>query len=124
MNSDAYFTDLEKWQRAQLDAQPELKPCPFCGGDAHVFRVEGEGEEDAYFVGCDGVETGCNVEVQTWISDDMGIVIDSWNQRIDNERIADLEFQRDNLFNENKALYRQLVAMKKRLDGNATEETH
>ncbi|MBA0362412.1 Lar family restriction alleviation protein [Stenotrophomonas maltophilia] len=122
--AEAYFKSLEDWQRAQLDAQPEMKPCPFCGGDASVFRVEGEGEEDGYFVGCDGVETGCNVELHTLVSDDLSIVIDSWNQRTDHERIADLEFQRDNLFNENKALYRQLVSMQKRLDGNAEEDKH
>lgn len=31
---------------------PELKPCPFCGGEAEVFIADDFCEDDMYYVEC------------------------------------------------------------------------
>lgn len=72
-------------------------------------------EEHGYFIQCDDSEWRCNAKPKTWeTGGDIEAAIGAWNARA---REEDLEAQRDNLFNENKALYRQLVAMQKQLDG-------
>lgn len=91
-----------------------IKPCPFCGQPGEVVKCE----EHGYFVRCKDSEWHCNSRPQTWsVGDDRQLAIDAWNTRGYEDREAALEAQRDNLFNENKALYRQLVALQKQLDG-------
>jgi hypothetical protein len=113
VDAETFFTELERWDRElQMNANLIL-PCPFCGGEAHAFR----NAEHEYYVGCSDRIEGCHVESSTWAVAELQMAIDMWNQRPDNDRIANLEAQRDGLFNENKALYRQLVALQKQLDG-------
>ncbi len=91
-----------------------IKPCPFCGQAGEVVECE----EHGYFVRCADVQWHCNSRPQVWnTGNDRQLAIDAWNTRGYEDREAALEAQRDNLFNENKALYRQLVAMQKQLDG-------
>ncbi|WP_312320682.1 Lar family restriction alleviation protein [Stenotrophomonas sp.] len=97
----------------------QLKPCPFCGGDPNVFRDE----NNDYFVGCGDRTSGCNVESFTWAVPDMQLAINMWNQRPEDNRVANLEAQRDGLFNENKALYRQLLSLQKQLDGKPPKKS-
>lgn len=120
MPNDAYFKALEDWQKEMDEAQPGLKPCPFCGREANIFPT-GNGE---FFAGCGDRFFGCHVESSTWPASDIASAVSMWNERPEDDRIANLEAQRDGLFNENKALYRQLVAMQKRLDGAGAEEKH
>lgn len=88
-----------------------IKPCPFCGQDGAVIICS----EHGYFVECDDAEDRCTAKPRSWeTGDDIEEAIRLWNTRA---REEDLEAQRDNLFNENKALYRRLVAMQKQLNG-------
>lgn len=62
----------------------ELKPCPFCGGEATVF-VSGEG---GVYVIC----TKCFIRTQTLVdtlayskpTNAVYKVVDQWNRRVDN----------------------------------------
>lgn len=63
----------------------ELKPCPFCGGNADlwiVFVPYGEGlerdEENEYHCGC------CDCGVSTSSRYDEDDAIEAWNRRTDN----------------------------------------
>ena len=48
----------------------ELKPCPFCGGEAKIYRSK----YDA-FVGCD------KCHISTWSGDSEQELVDAWNRR-------------------------------------------
>lgn len=98
--------------------KPDLKPCPFCGLPGYAFRDE----HGDFYVGCGDRTIGCHVETFTWAVKDLDDAVAMWNQRAEEGRIANLEAQRDNLFNENKALYRQLIAMQQMLDEKARKK--
>jgi Lar family restriction alleviation protein len=53
----------------------ELKPCPFCGGEAHLHI------HDRYGVECDvcGMGLGCIMPTKEQ-------AIEAWNRRADNDR--------------------------------------
>lgn len=50
----------------------ELKPCPFCGGDAQIDEICGE----EYSAECK------NCEIGTYFNTDKQKVIDAWNRRV------------------------------------------
>ena len=59
----------------------ELKPCPFCGGEAHISHYMDENIWDHstvpwYRVGCDA----CEIYVHSYPDEDE--VIDKWNSRV------------------------------------------
>lgn len=55
----------------------ELKPCPFCGGEAFI-----EVFSDHEYVACDH-KKNCIVEPDTWLKSDMTIrkQVNAWNRR-------------------------------------------
>lgn len=61
----------------------ELKPCPFCGGEAYIksyLPCDGYmGESTRYRVGCDS----CGVTVEKCTKEH---AIDTWNTRTPNEK--------------------------------------
>lgn len=58
----------------------ELKPCPFCGGEASIIAVEEESNAGGYVVMCSGCE--CSTRVWFPIKDDVrGILRSEWNKR-------------------------------------------
>lgn len=64
---------------------PKLKPCPFCGGEAHIFVSEYEG----VYVIC----SNCHARTETLTDRPyftayvpaVERVVDRWNRRADNE---------------------------------------
>ncbi len=59
----------------------ELKPCPFCGGDAGLFKVKGIGNDlSGYMVGC--TEGRCEIRPSITKDLDKEGVIKVWNTRI------------------------------------------
>jgi Lar family restriction alleviation protein len=68
----------------------ELKPCPFCGGEAS--EVEDQGHSTAYNVGC--FNGDCTIEPNTW-ADTKAEAIAAWNTRADLSR--DLEQARQDI---------------------------
>ena len=54
---------------------PELKPCPFCGGEANVF---GNYDDSEYHANCTNNECGC-----CWVNhyDTEEEAIEAWNRR-------------------------------------------
>ena len=55
----------------------ELKPCPFCGGEAILETLEGNSPE-AYYVYC----PKCNFESGLYSEPDF--IVEKWNRRADN----------------------------------------
>ncbi len=53
----------------------ELKPCPFCGGEAKIVNDE---EFEVFFAIC----KHCNAS--TRLFDDEVVAIEAWNRRVDN----------------------------------------
>lgn len=62
----------------------ELKPCPFCGGNAKLietYKYVGLSKPiPRYFVRCDNDD--CNVYVATCNSDTEEEAIEAWNRRV------------------------------------------
>lgn len=53
----------------------ELKPCPFCGGEAKIIKHEFQNATDTY-----GIKCGCGTQgFQFWASIDEAI--EAWNRR-------------------------------------------
>ena len=57
----------------------ELKPCPFCGGEAEVRKFT----ETKYFVQCFFVQCKSCLIGSTFTSEQLAV--DAWNRRISNE---------------------------------------
>ena len=53
----------------------ELKPCPFCGGDAKIVDVE---DLKGFFALC----KHCNASTRIFYSEE--VAIEAWNRRVDN----------------------------------------
>ena len=75
----------------------ELKPCPFCGGDAkHYHRDDNSGWENTDWVGCTDI---CGASTACYETKDLAVAV--WNTRIahDNmtDRIEELEAENKNL---------------------------
>ncbi len=66
-------------KRHKAESKPKLKPCPFCGGEAKIFRVGRHSLFCAYCVDCDTSGGHYFTEEDA---------IAAWNQR-DGERHAD-----------------------------------
>lgn len=58
----------------------ELKPCPFCGGEAHLSDMNEYGE---YLVEC--VNDFCNVMPSTFPFRTEDAAIEAWNRRVKDE---------------------------------------
>ena len=56
-----------------------LKPCPFCGGKAHLFTVEEPDGSEKYAVDC--YNKGCAVSPFTRLYDTQGEAVEVWNRR-------------------------------------------
>lgn len=71
----------------------KLKPCPFCGGEAHKrvgFPLDPDGlEMNMYVVGC----KTCDIEF-TWLWDEK-IAIELWNTRKPMENVIEEITRRD-----------------------------
>lgn len=64
----------------------ELKPCPFCGGEARLYKTETESlidnkMLDAYYVMCDSVFCGCLTQYHESAED----AENAWNSRVRGE---------------------------------------
>ncbi len=61
----------------------ELKPCPFCGGEAEIVVLDrwwGDDLRDFYKVACKNKK--CNVIVETIIEYEKKDAIEAWNRRV------------------------------------------
>ena len=59
----------------------ELKPCPFCGGEACIQRHELIGYADTFFgVVC----LGCRAETRQFFTDKK-VAVRAWNRRVEHE---------------------------------------
>ena len=56
----------------------ELKPCPFCGGEAEI--ISGASNRQVFFVTCDT----CGAETP-WIARTKAEAAEAWNRRATNE---------------------------------------
>ena len=57
----------------------ELKPCPFCGGEAKIrdfSTPDLDPEIDVFCTNCGG---------QTFVYETVGEAIEAWNRRVENE---------------------------------------
>ena len=63
----------------EVKKMAELKPCPFCGGQAIVIECRYRHNESSFFVKCNNSD--CIVIPQTYENSDMAYVIDIWNRR-------------------------------------------
>lgn len=60
--------------------KPELKPCPFCNGEAEITKTYLYGEVTGYVPHC----TKCGCELSIYKSKQGAE--NAWNRRVDNER--------------------------------------
>ena len=59
----------------------ELKPCPFCGEEAHLCKMKRRDfPKTMYMVTCDRCFAKTNLLA------DKEVVINAWNRRVDNDR--------------------------------------
>lgn len=69
----------------------ELKPCPFCGGEAEYHFDKGQTGEVYGWVGCNQCDAmSCHIDVRSMQPEETH-PIDAWNTRADEARIAALE---------------------------------
>lgn len=61
----------------------KLKPCPFCGGEAHLFGIETIGASVAYFVKCVGNKSKCAGPIYTKYCDTKERAAEVWNTRVE-----------------------------------------
>ena len=60
----------------------ELKPCPFCGGEADAFHIKSETDDtEGWVVGCTNDKCVVRPSVQTGIRE---AAVFEWNRRADN----------------------------------------
>ncbi|MDB4378650.1 Lar family restriction alleviation protein [bacterium] len=63
----------------------DLKPCPFCGGDAkRYYRADDSGWENTDWVGC---TDGCGASTACYETKALAVTV--WNTRIDTDDMAD-----------------------------------
>jgi len=66
----------------------DLKPCPFCGGEAKLFTKENEYNDaqqswDIRCVGSDGLDAPCYLyDGADWWADNKEEIIKLWNRRV------------------------------------------
>ena len=61
----------------------ELKPCPFCGGEAHTYR------NNLWHVGCEHAHNGC-VTMSAFVTE--AEAVEAWNTRAEIVRCRDCKF--------------------------------
>lgn len=61
----------------------ELKPCPFCGGEAKVKKTRQGYCVEAYSVICENIK--CRGNAKKYVRN-MNTAIDDWNRRAEDER--------------------------------------
>lgn len=54
----------------------EIKRCPFCGGEGHLWIYD----HDGWFVDCEN----CGAKTEIWGTEDEAI--ERWNRRVEDER--------------------------------------
>ena len=59
------------------DATVQLKPCPFCGGDAHIDETVNGGTRKMYRIEC----AECYANSQ-WFFDHPDGAVEIWNRRV------------------------------------------
>ena len=63
----------------------DLKPCPFCGGNAkRYYRADDSGWENTDWVGC---TDGCGASTACYETKALAVTV--WNTRIDTDDMAD-----------------------------------
>ena len=60
----------------------ELKPCPFCGGVAEIYR---DNLTEIWIVGCDRIKNNCNV-VPYATGDTSKDAAAAWNRRVNHAK--------------------------------------
>ena len=63
----------------------DLKPCPFCGGKASVFRVILEDGTPRYEVDCENID--CEISACTSLHATRQEAADVWNKRWEPDRL-------------------------------------
>lgn len=58
-----------------------LKPCPFCGGEARLVALETIGNGVTYFVKCAGNKSKCAGPIHTKYCDTEERAAETWNHR-------------------------------------------
>ena len=68
-----------------MSAKVELKPCPFCGGNAHIVRLK-ESVKEKYYVACGNSLNRC-IASHKWVFgrfySTREEAIEAWNRRIE-----------------------------------------
>lgn len=69
----------------QSEMKPELKPCPFCGGNAQIYQHTGYGKpykKGLFQVECadETTDEGCGCKIDEWWSTEQE-AIEAWNTR-------------------------------------------
>jgi Lar family restriction alleviation protein len=59
----------------------ELKPCPFCGGEARLIRSVGYDQNPAFFVECTGFDANFDHVFYTLLLPSEDEAIERWNKR-------------------------------------------
>lgn len=59
--------------------KPELKPCPFCGGEVFIGTWESRGAPMMYHIAC--FNDHCTIQPGTDYHKDKAVVIEDWNRR-------------------------------------------
>ena len=68
----AIMTFINSFEDANRPSMSELKPCPFCGGEAHAYR------NHLWHVGCERALNGC-VTMSAFVTE--ADAINAWNTR-------------------------------------------
>lgn len=62
----------------------ELKPCPFCGGEAYICKENIPYHPTSYAVDCGNDR--CDVDPSTDFFEDKEKAIEAWNRRVKDEK--------------------------------------
>lgn len=62
---------------------PDLKPCPFCGGEAEL-REELVAGNTRFYVSCENDDCRVIVETRNSVSATKAGAIEAWNRRVEN----------------------------------------
>jgi Lar family restriction alleviation protein len=65
---------LDEFDWLELEHKMELKPCPFCGGEATTFKAE-----ERHYVSCVNDDCIASVAMQSFSSEDEAVA--AWNRR-------------------------------------------
>jgi Lar family restriction alleviation protein len=78
--SDGYEQYRAARRMSERENADDLRPCPFCGGDARFYEVEEASNRGGYVVGCKECE--CSTRVWFPVKDDVRPILrDAWNRR-------------------------------------------